>query len=204
MLTTDLIHQYGLEFAGTAASLVYLLYSIREKVWLWPWGIIASSVSLIVFYRSALYADMGLQLYYVAISAYGWWYWMSGRLANNNSKVSIKLIDRRLLIKLILIGMLIYAALLAALLYIPAMVNIASSDMPFLDAFTTAASIVATWMLARKYIRHWILWIIIDLVSMGMYLYKGLIFYSVLFLVYTIGAIVGYGEWKRLMRGNEV
>jgi len=192
-----------MEVAGTVASLIYLFYSIREKVWLWPWGIIASAVSLIVFFQSALYADMGLQLYYVIISAYGWWYWLSGRSKNNTSSVSIKRLCRRLLVKLIVVGVVIYAALLSALLYIPSMVDIASSDMPYLDAFTTAASIVATWMLARKYIHHWVFWIIINSVSMGMYLHKELYFYSGLFLVYTVGAFIGYREWKRLMLKDE-
>ena len=200
---TDLIHQYGLEVTGTVASLVYLFYSIREKVWLWPWGIIASAISLLVFYQCALYADMGLQVYYLAISAYGWWYWMSGKAQEETGHVPIKELSRRLFIKLVIVGLVICLGLLGALLYIPAMVNIASSDMPYLDAFTTAASITATWMLARKYLQHWIFWIVIDLVSMGMYLYKGLYFYSILFLIYTVGAIVGYREWRRIMSGDE-
>ena len=200
---TDLIHQYGLEVTGTVASLVYLFYSIREKVWLWPWGIIASAISLLVFYQCALYADMGLQVYYLAISAYGWWYWMNGKAQEETGHVPIKELNRRLFIKLVIVGLVIYLGLLGALLYIPAMVNIASSDMPYLDAFTTAASITATWMLARKYLHHWIFWIVIDLVSMGMYLYKGLYFYSILFLIYTVGAIVGYREWRRIMSGDE-
>ncbi len=199
----DLINQHGLEVVGTIASLVYLFYSIREKVWLWPWGIIASAVSLIVFYQSSLYADMGLQFYYVIISAYGWWYWISGRTKRNNKHVPIKRLNSRLLIKLIFVGLLIYSGLLVALLYVPAMVHIASSEMPCLDAFTTAAAIIATWMLARKYIHHWIFWIVIDLISMGMYLYKGLNFYSGLFFIYMIGAVVGYREWKRLMCRDE-
>jgi len=89
------------------------------------------------------------------------------------------------------------------LLKIPMMVDIASSELPYLDALTTAASIVATWMLARKYIHHWVFWVMINTVSMGMYLYKGLYFYGFLFLVYTLGAIVGYREWKRIMQANE-
>jgi len=90
-------------------------------------------------------------------------------------------------------------------LYVPALLDIASSDMPFLDAFTTAASIVATWMLARKYIEHWLIWIVVNSVSMVMYLAKaqryvdskGLYLYSFLFLIYTIGAYVGYRAWKK-------
>ncbi|WP_289053845.1 nicotinamide riboside transporter PnuC [Carboxylicivirga marina] len=198
----DLIRNYGLEVAGTLASLIYLFYSIREKAWLWPWGIVASVVSLVVFYQAALYADMGLQMYYVIISVYGWWYWMSGQNSQSDSPVSIKELNIRLLLKLLIAGGLIYLVLLSALLNIPAMVDIASSDLPYLDSFTTAASIVATWMLARKYIHHWLFWVVINAISMGMYMYKGLYFYSFLFLIYTVGAIVGYSEWKRTMTQN--
>lgn len=198
----EFIEQYGLEVVGTVASLVYLFYSIREKAWLWPWGIIASVVSIVVFYQSALYADMGLQFYYVVISIYGWWYWLSGQVEGANTEVPVQFVSQRLLIKLAIVGLGIYAVLLSGLLNIPAFMNIASSDMPYLDAFTTAASIVATWLLARKYIHHWWFWVIINCVSMGMYLYKGLYFYSFLFLVYTVGAVVGYYEWKRLLVKN--
>ncbi len=193
----EFLNSYGMEIAGTVASLIYLIYSIKEKAWLWPWGIVASALSLIVFYQSALYADMSLQLYYISISAYGWWYWINGSVKND--AVPIKKLRLRLLLKLIVTGAVIYSLLLLALLKVPAMVDIASSDMPYWDAFTTAASIVATWMLARKYLHHWLFWIVIDLVSMGMYLYKGLYFYSILFLIYTIGAFIGYIEWKRIM-----
>ncbi|MCU4157360.1 nicotinamide mononucleotide transporter [Carboxylicivirga sp. A043] len=198
----DFIYRYGFEVAGTVASLIYLFYSIREKAWLWPWGIVASVVSLIVFYQSALYADMGLQLYYVIISIYGWWYWISGQTNGEQTSVPIKGLRWQLLAKLTVVGSMVYFLLLGALLYIPAMVDIASSDLPYLDSLTTAASIIATWLLARKYIHHWLFWVGINTLSMGMYLYKGLYFYSFLFLVYTVGAVVGYMEWKRLMVHN--
>jgi len=198
----DWLHVYGLEAAGLIASLVYLFYSIREKVWLWPWGILASLLSLWVFYSSRLYADMGLQVYYLSISVYGWWYWRSrsGKADESRVEVPIKKVRFILLIKILAIGTLMYGSILYALLFVPALLDIASSEMPYLDALTTAASIVATWMLARKYIDHWLFWIAIDLLSMFMYLYKGLYFYSVLFLIYTIGAVVGYLEWQKSLK----
>lgn len=202
----ELLYQYGPEAAGLIASLVYLFYSIREKVWLWPWGIIASLLSIWVFLSSHLYADMGLQFYYLTISAYGWWYWTGDGQRNENKRaeeVPIKRVRPMLFVKLITVGGLIYCGILYALLNVPIMLDIASSDMPFLDALTTAASIVATWMLARKYIDHWLFWIAIDVLSMGMYLYKGLYFYSVLFLIYSIGAVLGYIEWNKKLKVTE-
>ncbi|MBI9063091.1 MAG: nicotinamide mononucleotide transporter, partial [Marinilabiliaceae bacterium] len=147
----DWLYAYGLEAAGLITSLVYLFYSIREKVWLWPWGILASLLSLWVFYSSRLYADMGLQVYYLSISVYGWWYWRSRSDKADESRVEVPIKKVRfiLLIKVLAVGALMYGSILYALLFVPALLNIASSDMPYLDALTTAASIVATWMLAR-------------------------------------------------------
>lgn len=198
MSVSDMVSQYGLEFAGTSASLIYLYYSIREKVWLWPWGLLASVISSLIFFQAALYADMGLQAYYIFISCYGWWYWVNGR-SKSQIEVPIKLLNTRLIFKLSIVGVLLFLAILLALLKVPGIIEIASSDMPYWDAFTTAASIVATWMLARKYLHHWLLWIVIDLVSMVMYAYKGLYFYSFLFIVYTIGAVIGYLKWKQIL-----
>ena len=73
----EFIKTYGMGVAGTLASLIYLFYSIKEKIWLWPWGIIASALSIWVFFSTRLYADMSLQFYYLIISFYGWWYWTS-------------------------------------------------------------------------------------------------------------------------------
>ena len=102
---------------------------------------------------------------------------------------------------LILAGTVIYFFILALLLNVPQWLRITQSSMPYLDAFTTAASIIATWMLARKMLEQWLIWIVVDLVSMGMYVYKGLYFYAFLFLVYATGAVVGYYEWRKSLTG---
>ena len=93
----------------------------------------------------------------------------------------------------------IYWILVALLTFLPRWLEIPSSQMIYWDAFTTAGSIVATWMLARKMLEHWLLWIVIDLVSLGMYLYKELYLTAFLFLVYTVMAVVGFREWKKGM-----
>ncbi len=203
----DLIKTYGMGVAGTVASLIYLYYSIREKVWLWPWGILASVLSIGVFFTSRLYADMSLQFYYLVVSVYGWWYWTSSLTRKEKDEVPITKVSQKQSLWLIVIGVLVYGVLVMALLKIPLWLGIAGSEMPYLDAATTAASFIATWMLARKIIEHWLIWIVVDLVSMGMYFYKArvydhsadLYFYSFLFLVYTAGAYWGYRQWQEIM-----
>jgi len=200
---SDFISVYGFEILGTVSSLIYLFYSIREKVWCWPWGIAASIVSIYVFFNAGLYADMGLQFYYLFISIYGWYFWLHGTKAGNDKGAVISRTSVKQWVILALSGIVIYFVLLAGLLFLPAYLQINSSSMPFLDAFTTAASIIATWMLARKLIEHWMIWIIVDTVSAGMYIYKGIYFYSFLFVVYTVGAVMGYISWsKSLSAGN--
>ena len=196
----DFFRTYGMEIAGTLSSLIYLYYSIREKIWCWPWGIAASAISILVFFMASLYADMGLQFYYLFVSIYGWYFWLHGR-NNGSGEAVISTTTQKQWMFLIPAGIVTYFMILALLLNVPQWLQIAQSSMPYLDAFTTAASIIATWMLARKMIEQWLIWIVVDLVSMGMYVYKGLYFYAFLFLVYTIGAVIGYYEWRKSLTG---
>ncbi len=193
----EFIRVYGLEIAGTLASIIYLYFSIREKVWCWSWGIFASAISISIFFAARLYADMGLQFYYLFISVYGWYYWLYGKSKQGGNYVVITRAVGMQWIYLLMAGVVLYVLILGVLLYVPDWLEIEESSMPYLDALTTAASIVATWMLARKLIEHWLIWIVIDILSMGMYLCKGLYFYAFLFAVYTAGAIIGYVEWSK-------
>ncbi|NPA37107.1 MAG: nicotinamide mononucleotide transporter [Chlorobi bacterium] len=198
----EFISTYGIEILGTVSSLIYLYYSIKEKVWCWPWGIVASVLSIYVFFIAGLYADMALQFYYLFISVYGWYFWLHGTKNNKDDGAVIVRTSAKQWIALVAIGIVIYFILLGGLLYLPPYLQIAGSSMPFLDAFTTAASIVATWMLARKMIEHWLIWIVVDAVSAAMYIYKGIYFYSFLFVVYTVGAIMGYISWRKTLENN--
>nr|WP_321410016.1 nicotinamide riboside transporter PnuC [uncultured Carboxylicivirga sp.] len=203
----EYIKMYGMGAAGTVASLIYLYYSIREKIWLWPWGIVASALSIWVFFTSRLYADMSLQFYYLIVSFYGWWFWSYSSTAANKDEVPISKVSQKQIVNLTIIGIGVYLIILLALLKVPVMLDIAGSEMPYLDAATTAASFMATWMLARKIIEHWLIWIVVDFVSMVMYFYKAqvynnsadLYFYSFLFLIYTAGAYWGFKQWQKIM-----
>lgn len=153
------------------------------------------------FFQNQLYADMGLQWYYVIVSIYGWVHWKRDNKANT---VEITNVSIRQIIALIVVCVLVYVLILQTLLWLPDQLGIRGSDMSYLDAFTTAASIVATWMLARKLIEHWMIWVVINFMSTGMYVYKGMYFYAVLFLIYTIGAIWGLMEWNKYLKKKEV
>jgi nicotinamide mononucleotide transporter len=96
----------------------------------------------------------------------------------------------------------VYGVFLAALLVLPVWLGMPSAAMPLLDALTTALGVVATWMLARRYLEQWLIWVFVDLLSAGMYFYKGLYPTAILFLVYTAMALVGYVAWKKEFISN--
>lgn len=182
------------EVLGAVLGVLYIFFSIRQHIFTWPTGLLTSALYIYVFYRSGFYADMGLQVYYVVVSVYGWYYWVRGGQQKSGGppeKLPVRRTSRTGWIWILLATAMIYGLLLFVLL------RFTDSTVPFMDAFTTALSITATWMLAKKYIEHWLIWIVTDLVSVGLYMYKGLWPTVILFVVYTVLAVSGYIEWKK-------
>ncbi len=185
------------EIIGTVSGLIYLYLEVKEVVWLWPVGIITSGMYVVVFYDSKFYADMVLSIYYVIISIYGWYMWLYG---NSNSKVDKELAPLRISVTPSHLWKYLFGAFLAMfLLMVWVLKSFTDSPVPIGDAFVTALSIVATWMLARKYIEMWWLWVLVNAVSLCLFVWKGLYPTSILFLFYTSMAVVGYYHWKRRM-----
>ena len=183
-----------IEVLGSLAGLVYLYFSIRQIIWLWPLGIITSLLYIFVFLNSKFYAAMGLQVYYFFISIYGWYYWKKtdNPDAGENTRV-VSLSFSQWIILPAITGLL--TLLLGFILD-----EYTDSPLPFWDAFTTAGSIVATWMLARRYLENWLFWIGVDLIAIGIYTYKNLYPTVILFVVYTSMAFIGYIRWKNELK----
>jgi nicotinamide mononucleotide transporter len=186
-----------IELLGAILGIAYIFFSIRQNILTWPTGLLASALYVWVFFQAKLYADMGLQVYYVGISIYGWYFWLNGKKEIKTHKLRVKQTPIKLWIKLLLISIVLYFGILYLLL------NFTDSDVPYMDSITTALSIVATWMLARKYLEHWLIWIVVDAFSAGLYVYKNLWATVILFLVYTVMAVMGYIEWRKDFRKCE-
>ena len=180
------------EIIGTISGLLFLYLEIKQNKWLWPVGLLTSVMYIYVFFVAKLYADMSLQFYYVFISIYGWILWSKGKNQEEKELPVVRL-HLNLSLKLVLASVGIYA-LIAYIL-----VNFTDGSVPYWDAFTTALSIVATWMLARKILEQWLVWIVVNSVSLGLYIYKDLNFTAILFFFYTTMAVVGYLQWKKDM-----
>lgn len=189
------IIDHYVEICGTISGFLYLGFSIRQHPLTWPVGLLNAVFYIFVFFSSKIYADMMLQFYYVAISIYGWWCWYHGSASGKVLEVTKT--KQALWLKLTIYFLLLFLAISFVL------IRFTDSQVPFWDSVTTSLSILATWMLARKKIEHWLVWVIVDAISIGLFIVKGLYPTTLLFTVYTILAVYGYFEWKRdLSRGN--
>lgn len=181
-----------LEIIGTAIGIVYLYLEYKASAWLWIASIAMPAVYLAVYYQAGLYADLGISVYYILASVYGLFCWLKGS-NSNNKPLHITHTPMSLYASLFVV----FAVLFASIGYI--LCRFTDSTVPWADAFTTALSIVAMWMLARKYLEQWLVWIAVDMASTMLYIYKDLWFTAALYLAYAVIAVFGYRKWKRLM-----
>lgn len=174
----------------TGAACVALL--VRQNIWNWPLGITNNLIFIVLFYRTGLYADVGLQGFYIAISLYGWWTWLHGGKDHGALKVSRVRPATGVLLALVVLGT---TGLLSWLLR-----RYTNSTVPVLDSLITALSLIAQFMLTRKWIENWLVWIAANCISVGLLIYKGLYVTSALYLVYQVLCVMGLLEWRRALR----
>ena len=190
------MEQY-IEILGTAVGIVYLWQEYHASIHLWITSIIMPAIYLYVYYNAGLYADFGINIYYLVIALYGWMAWrynFSLRDRKSNCKeLTISHIEKRRLPVLAVLFLLLWAGIALIL------TNFTDSTVPLSDAFTTSLSIVGMYMLARKYVEQWCVWLVVDIASSALYIYKELYFTAVLYAVYAIIAIFGYSKWKQMI-----
>ena len=165
------------------------------------------AIYIFVYYNAGLYADFGINIYYLGAAIYGWMMWKYGaflrRTILKKTAANIENLQQqppitRMPLHYLLPLTAVFAATFAGIAWI--LINFTDSNVPLLDSFTTALSIIGMWMLARKYVEQWWAWIGVDAVSAGLYVYKGLDFTAALYALYTIIAIFGYFKWKKMMK----
>ena len=198
-LIESILNSNPIEIIGIVLSLIYLYFEIKAKVLMWFFGIVSSAIMGIVFFQSGFYADMGLMLYYVIISIYGWIHWKKG--LNEKQLPIIHITKKQALAAVLLLGV-GYLVLLQILLHIPGIIGLKDSTFPYVDALTVAASMVATWMLSQKILEQWHIWIVVNIISTIMFAMKGLNYTTVLYLIYTIGSFLGYISWMKSYRAQ--
>lgn len=186
-----------LEIIGTVIGLIYLWLEYHASIYLWVASIIMPAVYIFIFFNAGLYADMGINIYYVLASIYGfaYWKWATNRKDRENATATLKIshTPSRLTAPLSIISII----LTFAIAYI--LIAYTDSNVPWCDSITTSLSIVAMWLMARKYIEQWWVWIVVDIISSGLYIYKELYFTAGLYAIYAVIAYFGYKKWKELM-----
>lgn len=190
-LLMDWTRTNAVELLGALSGFVYLFFSIKQKIWLWPAGIFNVSVYIYVFFVSGLYADMALHFIYLIISIYGWINWYLHSKQQKLYPVRHIRIKQFLLFGILTLFTVFFIALILK--------RYTDSEVPYCDATITAVSLAATMMVVYKYLENWLVWIVIDVFALFVYWYKGLYPTVVLYAVYSIFAVIGYWEWKKTM-----
>jgi nicotinamide mononucleotide transporter len=193
----DHITENPIEAIAILCSLICVWLNIKQNIWGWFWAIISSALYAYVFYKTKLYSDMELQFAFIAFSIYGWWHWLhGGQLAANSLPVAGT--PQRFLLPVFLL-ICVAAAVLGYLHQ-----KYTDASLPYLDSTLTATSLAAQWLMARKYIENWLLWIAANIVYIYMYYSKGLYGTSLLYVLLLAMAIKGYYDWLKAKKISEI
>ena len=181
-----------LEFAGLVFGLLCVWFLIRQNVLTWPMGIIYVLISFIIFIKAKLYADFILHIFFLVLNMYGWYYWVSPK-NKREDHVPVTHAPTRLIITLLLMSV--------AGIYLSGnlLTRYTDASLPYWDSTTSVLSIAAMWLTAKKKIENWVIWLFVDVLATGIYYYKGLYFYCILYLIYTGMAVAGYISWRKSM-----
>lgn len=194
----DFFKHNWLEITGVIFSVIYLYFSINRKIWLWTVGIISSFIYVIVFFRTSLYADMIQNIYYVIISIYGLILWIRDKdnFDKKTYEVEVCKTPLKRVIPIIIVWLVLFSIIYCFTKFMPKILGISSATIPLIDSCLTSMAFVATWMLAKKYIEQWIIWIFVDFAYIAVYAWRGLYPTCFLFVIYTIMSVIGYLKWK--------
>lgn len=190
----DFICSHGLEILGFCVGILYLWWEYHADNRVWLASVVMPGISLWIYFSKGLYADFGINIYYLVMAVYGYARWTSGRGTRSKTSLPVTHIPGWGIMVSVVASLLLWAALAWILM------TFTDSNVPYADAFTTALSIVGTWMLARKWAEQWIVWLVVDAVCVGLYIYKGLVFYPILYGIYTVISLFGYRKWLRMIK----
>jgi nicotinamide mononucleotide transporter len=190
----DYLQKNWIEISGIVTSLICVWLNTQQSIWGWFWAIVSSGIYAITFFQSKLYSDMELQGVFILLALYGWYQWQFGK--TQTQSLTVTNISRKL-VGFCLIFFLLFSSISGYLHR-----QNTDASLPYLDSSLTAISLIATWMTARKYVESWLLWIGANIFYVGMYLSKGLIATSFLYILLIILAIKGYMDWRKSIQGN--
>lgn len=178
----------SLEIIAVILGLLCVYLTIRQHIGCWPTGLAMVTLYIFIFYDAKLYSDMLLQVIYIFLQLYGWHAWLHGGPRQSRLSVTSVAPHHAVAWLAICLG---GSAAWGALMH-----HNTDASFPYLDAFTTVSSLIAQWLMGRKKLESWLVWIVVDMVSVGLYLAKDLYLTAGLYGVFLIMAIFGYFTWK--------
>ncbi|WP_374166281.1 nicotinamide riboside transporter PnuC [Arcticibacter sp. MXS-1] len=187
----QLVHTPPLEWLGTITGFLCVYLAARQHILNWPVSIISVGAYAVLFYDFKLYGDAVLQLYFLGTAVYGWYYWLKRKEEHQKPVVSLDYKG--------------YAAVVASVVVLSVLLGLfldhfTPSDVPYIDGTCTAVSFVAQYLMTRKVLQNWLLWILVDACYVPLYLYKNLAMTAVLYLLFLGLATLGFIDWKRTWR----
>jgi len=182
-----------LEWLAFVSSLLYTVLAAKKSIYCWFFGLLGAGFTLVLCLKASLFSESVLQVFYILMAIYGWWSWSQISRQDSPSKWKILRMTPRHHLMVILSG----TALALVMGYFWSHFGAA---LPYIDAFTTGFSFLATWLIARRYLENWLYWIAIDALSIFVYHQRDLVLLSLLFAIYTLLAAYGYWAWRREWR----
>jgi nicotinamide mononucleotide transporter len=182
------------EAAGFALAVLMVVCSIKELHWSWPLAIASSVLYFFVFQDSQLYGEAVLQIVFVVLALWGWWQWLRPSLLKSQGSDIQRMSPRA--------G---WQTAITALALWPLVAfflqHLTDSDVPWWDGFVTALSLVGQYLLGRKYLENWLIWIVVNVVSIGLFAYKGLWLTVLLYVIFLVMSGIGWRTWLQKMKG---
>ena len=178
-----------LEAVAVVFGIVSVYLSTRENIWSWPTALINVALFSALFLRSGLYSDTGLQVVYFVLSLYGWYEWLYG--GAGRTAIAVSRTTNRTWVVLVGLAVVMWGILGTITSRLP------GTALPYVDAATTTVSLIAQWMMTRKMLENWLIWIAVDVIYVGMFIFKGLYLTAFNYGIYLALAVLGYLAWKR-------
>ena len=184
-----------IEIVAAVFGVISVYLSTRQNIWSWPTAIVNVGLYIVFFFQTRFYADMGLQAVYLVLSIYGWYEWLYG--GENHSVLRVSRAPARLLALLAVMDDAAWVVL-ASLLH-----RYTNAALPWLDSFMSTTSLIAQWLMTRKILENWAVWILLDIIYVPMWLSRGYYATAALYAVFLVLAVLGYRDWARSFRMQE-
>jgi nicotinamide mononucleotide transporter len=184
-----------LELVAFVLAIAMVVFNMRVNPLGWPLAIVSSALYFFLFWNSKLYGDASLQVFFVVVAFWGWWQWLRGT-ADDGSALQVRELGPRQ--RWYLLAALTVAWPATGLF----LKNFTDTDVPWWDAFPTAASVVGQWLLGRKYVENWLAWFVVNVVSVALFAYKGLWLTVILYSVFVVMSMFGWRAWRRLQHAS--